>query len=187
MGRGRVELKRIENKINRQVTFAKRKNGLLKKAYELSVLCEAEVGLIIFSSRGKLHEFCSASRYHMFVCCCLFLLLILWCDDIWGKNPELRSYCFIKFSPHNSFEKPSNPGDLDLGAAIRRWWFIVFFFGVSVSWLFFVVLLFTMKKSFRLHSFLASWGFWPSPFWRSGLGSTSTFFWPSIHLQIRTV
>ncbi|XP_056164934.1 agamous-like MADS-box protein MADS2 isoform X2 [Syzygium oleosum] len=61
MGRGRVELKRIENKINRQVTFAKRKNGLLKKAYELSVLCEAEVGLIIFSSRGKVHEFCSGS------------------------------------------------------------------------------------------------------------------------------
>ncbi|KAF2311082.1 hypothetical protein GH714_019409 [Hevea brasiliensis] len=53
MGRGRVELKRIENKINRQVTFSKRRNGLLKKAYELSVLCDAEVALIIFSSRGK--------------------------------------------------------------------------------------------------------------------------------------
>lgn len=61
MGRGKVELKRIENKINRQVTFAKRRNGLLKKAYELSVLCDAEVGLIIFSSRGKLYEFCSTS------------------------------------------------------------------------------------------------------------------------------
>ncbi|XP_078164734.1 agamous-like MADS-box protein MADS2 isoform X2 [Carex rostrata] len=60
MGRGRVELKRIENKINRQVTFAKRRNGLLKKAYELSILCEAEVGLIIFSSRGRLFEFCSS-------------------------------------------------------------------------------------------------------------------------------
>ncbi|KAM7472138.1 hypothetical protein LguiA_010321 [Lonicera macranthoides] len=60
MGRGRVELKRIENKINRQVTFSKRRNGLLKKAYELSVLCDAEVGLIIFSSRGKLYEFGSA-------------------------------------------------------------------------------------------------------------------------------
>ncbi|XP_065850403.1 agamous-like MADS-box protein MADS2 isoform X2 [Euphorbia lathyris] len=71
MGRGRVELKRIENKINRQVTFAKRRNGLLKKAYELSILCDAEVALIIFSSRGKLFEFCSTSsmvktleRYH---------------------------------------------------------------------------------------------------------------------------
>ncbi|XP_011034912.1 PREDICTED: MADS-box transcription factor 6 isoform X2 [Populus euphratica] len=61
MGRGRVELKRIENKINRQVTFSKRRNGLLKKAYELSVLCDAEVALIIFSSRGKLYEFGSAS------------------------------------------------------------------------------------------------------------------------------
>ncbi|KAG8391729.1 hypothetical protein BUALT_Bualt01G0217400 [Buddleja alternifolia] len=61
MGRGRVELKRIENKINRQVTFSKRRNGLLKKAYELSVLCDAEVALIIFSSRGKLYEFGSSS------------------------------------------------------------------------------------------------------------------------------
>ncbi|KAF3327681.1 MADS box protein [Carex littledalei] len=61
MGRGRVELKRIENKINRQVTFAKRRNGLLKKAYELSVLCDAEVALIVFSSRGKLYEFSSNS------------------------------------------------------------------------------------------------------------------------------
>ncbi|CAI0627353.1 unnamed protein product [Linum tenue] len=68
MGRGRVELKRIENKINRQVTFAKRRNGLLKKAYELSVLCDAEVALIIFSNRGKLYEFCSSSScpFHLF-------------------------------------------------------------------------------------------------------------------------
>ncbi|KAF3646371.1 putative peptidyl-prolyl cis-trans isomerase E-like [Capsicum annuum] len=63
MGRGKVELKRIDNKINRQVTFAKRRNGLLKKAYELSVLCDAEIALIIFSSRGKLYEFCSSSRH----------------------------------------------------------------------------------------------------------------------------
>ncbi|KAJ9679170.1 hypothetical protein PVL29_021181 [Vitis rotundifolia] len=60
MGRGRVVLQRIENKINRQVTFSKRRNGLLKKAYELSVLCDAEVCLIIFSSRGKLFEFGSS-------------------------------------------------------------------------------------------------------------------------------
>ncbi|KAE8681488.1 MADS-box transcription factor 6 [Hibiscus syriacus] len=59
MGRGKVVLERIENKINRQVTFSKRRNGLLKKAYELSVLCDAEVALIVFSSRGKLSEFAS--------------------------------------------------------------------------------------------------------------------------------
>ncbi|KAF0910902.1 hypothetical protein E2562_004854 [Oryza meyeriana var. granulata] len=61
MGRGKVELKRIENKISRQVTFAKRRNGLLKKAYELSLLCDAEVALIIFSGRGRLFEFSSSS------------------------------------------------------------------------------------------------------------------------------
>ncbi|KAB2633629.1 MADS-box protein CMB1-like [Pyrus ussuriensis x Pyrus communis] len=62
MGRGKVELKRIENKSNRQVTFSKRRNGLLKKAFELSVLCDAEVALIIFSGRGKLYEFSSSLR-----------------------------------------------------------------------------------------------------------------------------
>nr|ADD10735.1 MADS-domain transcription factor [Zea mays] len=61
MGSGNVELKRIENKISRQVTFAKRRNGLLKKAYELSLLCDAEVALIIFSGRGRLFEFSSSS------------------------------------------------------------------------------------------------------------------------------
>ncbi|GMI83046.1 AGAMOUS-like 11, SEEDSTICK [Hibiscus trionum] len=57
MGRGKIEIKRIENTTNRQVTFCKRRNGLLKKAYELSVLCEAEVALIVFSTRGRLYEY----------------------------------------------------------------------------------------------------------------------------------
>ncbi|XP_042401528.1 truncated transcription factor CAULIFLOWER A-like [Zingiber officinale] len=67
MGRGKVELKRIENKVNRQVTFSKRRNGLLKKAYELSVLCDAEIGLVIFSSRGKLFEFSSSSEINKII------------------------------------------------------------------------------------------------------------------------
>nr|BAK09614.1 MADS-box transcription factor [Cyclamen persicum] len=61
MGRGRVEMKRIENKINRQVTFSKRRGGLLKKANEISILCDAEVGLIVFSHKGKLFEYASDS------------------------------------------------------------------------------------------------------------------------------
>ncbi|KAG8638993.1 truncated transcription factor CAULIFLOWER A isoform X2 [Manihot esculenta] len=61
MGRGRVQLKRIENKINRQVTFSKRRSGLLKKAHEISVLCDAEVALIIFSTKGKLFEYSTDS------------------------------------------------------------------------------------------------------------------------------
>ncbi|QCD84525.1 MADS-box transcription factor [Vigna unguiculata] len=57
MGRGKIEIKRIENTTSRQVTFCKRRNGLLKKAYELSVLCDAEVALIVFSNRGRLYEY----------------------------------------------------------------------------------------------------------------------------------
>uniref|UniRef100_J3LJF0 MADS-box domain-containing protein n=1 Tax=Oryza brachyantha TaxID=4533 RepID=J3LJF0_ORYBR len=61
MVRGKTQMKRIENPTSRQVTFSKRRNGLLKKAFELSVLCDAEVALIVFSPRGKLYEFASAS------------------------------------------------------------------------------------------------------------------------------
>ncbi|XP_050151164.1 MADS-box protein AGL42-like isoform X12 [Malus sylvestris] len=70
MVRGKIEMKRIENATSRQVTFTKRRNGLLKKAYELSVLCDAEVAVIIFSQKDKLYEFCSSdmqetlTRYH---------------------------------------------------------------------------------------------------------------------------
>ncbi|XP_042037872.1 floral homeotic protein AGAMOUS-like isoform X2 [Salvia splendens] len=61
IGRGKIEIKRIENTTNRQVTFCKRRNGLLKKAYELSVLCDAEVALIVFSTRGRLYEYANNS------------------------------------------------------------------------------------------------------------------------------
>ncbi|KAK4757321.1 hypothetical protein SAY87_018622 [Trapa incisa] len=61
LGRGKIQIKRIENTTNRQVTFCKRRNGLLKKAYELSVLCDAEVALVVFSSRGRLYEYSNNS------------------------------------------------------------------------------------------------------------------------------
>ncbi|XP_048434761.1 truncated transcription factor CAULIFLOWER A isoform X2 [Pyrus x bretschneideri] len=63
MGRGKVQLKRIDDKIRRQVTFSKRRSGLIKKARELSVLCGVEVGLVIFSTKGRLYEFCSGSSF----------------------------------------------------------------------------------------------------------------------------
>lgn len=61
MGRGKIQIKKIENTTSRQVTFCKRKNGLLKKAYELSLLCDAEVALLIFSTSGRLYEFANKS------------------------------------------------------------------------------------------------------------------------------
>ncbi|KAI4308654.1 hypothetical protein L6164_031709 [Bauhinia variegata] len=61
MGRGKIVIRRIDNSTSRQVTFSKRRNGLLKKAKELAILCDAEVGLMIFSSTGKLYDFASTS------------------------------------------------------------------------------------------------------------------------------
>ncbi|KAK1615281.1 hypothetical protein QYE76_020798 [Lolium multiflorum] len=59
MGRGKIEIKRIENATNRQVTFSKRRGGLLKKANELAVLCDARVGVVVFSSTGRMFEYSS--------------------------------------------------------------------------------------------------------------------------------
>jgi hypothetical protein len=60
MARERREIKRIESAAARQVTFSKRRRGLFKKAEELSVLCDADVALIVFSSTGKLSQFASS-------------------------------------------------------------------------------------------------------------------------------
>uniref|UniRef100_A0A2P2MUF8 MADS-box transcription factor 23-like isoform X2 n=1 Tax=Rhizophora mucronata TaxID=61149 RepID=A0A2P2MUF8_RHIMU len=61
MGRGKIAIRRIDDSTSRQVTFSKRRNGLLKKARELSILCDAEVGVIIFSSTGRLYDYASTS------------------------------------------------------------------------------------------------------------------------------
>ncbi|KAI8825049.1 uncharacterized protein EV422DRAFT_517259 [Fimicolochytrium jonesii] len=59
MGRKKIAIKRITDERNRQVTFSKRKFGLMKKAHELSVLCGCEIGLIMFTQNGKLFQFAS--------------------------------------------------------------------------------------------------------------------------------
>ncbi|KAA8538205.1 hypothetical protein F0562_027972 [Nyssa sinensis] len=61
MGRGKILIRRIDNSTSRQVTFSKRRNGLLKKAKELAILCDAEVGVMIFSGTSKLYDFASTS------------------------------------------------------------------------------------------------------------------------------
>lgn len=72
MAREKIKIKKIDNVTARQVTFSKRRRGLFKKAEELSVLCDAEVAVIIFSATGKLFEY-SSSRY----CSFFFLPLVL--------------------------------------------------------------------------------------------------------------
>nr|AST22412.1 MADS-box protein SVP [Lansium domesticum] len=71
MAREKIQIKKIDNATARQVTFSKRRRGLFKKAEELSVLCDADVALIIFSATGKLFEYSSSSmkeilgRHHL--------------------------------------------------------------------------------------------------------------------------
>ncbi|KAG1469687.1 hypothetical protein G6F56_003109 [Rhizopus delemar] len=59
MGRKKIKIQPIKDDRNRQVTFLKRKYGLMKKAYELSVLCDCEIALIIFNNNGKLVQYAS--------------------------------------------------------------------------------------------------------------------------------
>nr|ACK44511.1 AT5G10140-like protein [Arabidopsis arenosa] len=62
MGRKKLEIKRIENKSSRQITFSKRRNGLIEKARQLSVLCDASVALLVVSASGKLYSFSSGDK-----------------------------------------------------------------------------------------------------------------------------
>lgn len=87
MGRGKIAIQRIDNSTSRQVTFSKRRKGLIKKAKELAILCDAEVSVVIFSSTGKLYEF-SSTRSGNFIffsfpfcntpICSFFLILSLY-------------------------------------------------------------------------------------------------------------
>lgn len=88
MVRGKTQPRRIENTTNRQVTFCKRRNGLLKKAFELSVLCDVDVGLMIFSTSGKLYEFANPRHLCILPTC---LIDCFSCIDIWFLLYLLRN------------------------------------------------------------------------------------------------
>ncbi|KAI8976433.1 hypothetical protein BDB01DRAFT_802826 [Pilobolus umbonatus] len=65
MGRKKIKIQPIQDERNKQVTFLKRKLGLMKKAYELSVLCDCEIALIIFNNNGKLVQYASTDIDHI--------------------------------------------------------------------------------------------------------------------------
>jgi len=100
MGRGKIEIKRIENTTSRQVTFCKRRNGLLKKAYELSVLCDAEVALIVFSNRGRLYEYANNRSCFFFFFIffpSLHLIHTLGYFKLYLCSSQFFSFCFCCF------------------------------------------------------------------------------------------
>lgn len=57
LGRRKVEMVKMTNESNLQVTFSKRRSGLFKKASELCTLCDVEIALIVFSPSGKVFSF----------------------------------------------------------------------------------------------------------------------------------
>ena len=66
MGRRKIELSKISDSKSRQVTFNKRKVGLIKKAMELSILCDSEVLLVMFSNSNKLFQYASEDVAQVF-------------------------------------------------------------------------------------------------------------------------
>ena len=63
MGRVKLKIKKLESSGNRQVTFSKRRNGILKKAKELSILCDVDIVLLMFSPTGRPTLFQGERRY----------------------------------------------------------------------------------------------------------------------------
>lgn len=63
MGRKKLALKKIENSTARQVTYSKRKDGMIKKAHELAVLCDTDIAVVMFSPSGRLTTFSSSRRF----------------------------------------------------------------------------------------------------------------------------
>ncbi|KMZ58453.1 MADS-box transcription factor 32 [Zostera marina] len=95
MVRGKMQIRRIDNPIQKQSTFYKRRDGLFKKAKELSVLCDANLLLILFSTTGKLYEFHSPS----FSSSKEFIRKYetathtqIWCDSLLERNAEKERF-----------------------------------------------------------------------------------------------
>ncbi|KAL9170189.1 hypothetical protein ABFS82_04G128000 [Erythranthe guttata] len=57
MGRRKIEIKKIEKKSSLQVTFSKRRTGLFRKASEISVLCGAEIAILVQSPANKIYSY----------------------------------------------------------------------------------------------------------------------------------
>lgn len=57
MGRRKIKMEKVQDTNTKQVTFSKRRLGLFKKASELATLCNAEVGIVVFSPGNKPYSF----------------------------------------------------------------------------------------------------------------------------------
>ena len=65
MGKKKIDpYKFIENKMQRDVTYSKRKRGIIKKAIEISRMCGQDIFMIIFDkNKQKLVEYRSTKDF----------------------------------------------------------------------------------------------------------------------------
>ena len=96
MGRNKISIQKIKDERIRNITYYKRKKGLLKKAMELCLLCDVDVFVGIYPkhiSQNQLIIFSSTNNINLFV-------------DNYIKNPLLKkeiyglkdvSYIILKF------------------------------------------------------------------------------------------
>ena len=82
MVKEKVQLKRIDNATARRVTFSKRRRGLFKKAEELSVLCDADVAVILLSSSEKLFHYSSSRYVPRVMCVSVWFYGFCWCSMV---------------------------------------------------------------------------------------------------------
>jgi hypothetical protein len=68
MGRNKIKIERIKSERNRNITYIKRKKGLIKKAMELSLLCDANIFLcLIPKETNQMSLFCSSDSADDFI------------------------------------------------------------------------------------------------------------------------
>ncbi|XP_044503649.1 agamous-like MADS-box protein AGL66 [Mangifera indica] len=96
MGRRKIPIKKIASTVTLQTTYTKRRDGILKKANELSILCDADVGLLMFSPTGRLTKFSSCGSIED-----MFLRYIDQHDECQGPvENEERLYRSLKHSKY---------------------------------------------------------------------------------------